>query len=78
MKRTQFYIPEGLYQQLEIEAKAEKRAIADLVRELLNSALKQRKKTKKNIFADFAKLAEVGPKDLSTNYKKFLFETKLK
>ena len=78
MKRTQFYIPEGLYHQLEIEAKAEKRAIADLVRELLNSALKQRRKTRKNIFADFAKMAGLGPKNLSVNYKQFLFETKLK
>lgn len=73
MKRTQFYLPEDLFKTLEIEAKKGKRAIADLTRELLLEALKKRKTRRKNIFLDLAKMAGTGPKDLSSNYKKYLF-----
>ena len=73
MKRAQFYLPEELYQLLEIEAKKEKRAVADLTRELLIESLAKRKAQKKNIFIELAKTAGRGPKDLSTKYKEYLF-----
>jgi len=73
MKRAQFYLPEELYQLLEIEAKKEKRAVADLTRELLIESLAKRKAQRSNIFLELEKIAEPGPKYLSIKYKKYLF-----
>lgn len=73
MKRTQFYLPEELYQILAIEAKREKRPVAELTRELLSEALEKRGPKRKNIFLELAKTAGRGPRDLSTKYKEYLF-----
>ena len=77
MKRAQFYLPENLYQILELEAKKEKRAVADLTRQLLFESLKKRRSSRKNIFLDFAKIAGKGsaktPVNLSAKYKDYLY-----
>jgi hypothetical protein len=77
MKRTQFYLPEDLYRILEIEAKKEKRPVADLTRRLLLESLEKRRTHKKNIFLELAKIAGKGsaktPINLSTRYKEYLY-----
>lgn len=74
MKRTQFYLPQEMYQELALEAKKEAKKVAEIVRELLSESLRTRKaKTKTNVFVQLAKIAKVGPKNLSATYKEYLF-----
>lgn len=74
MKRTQFYLPQDMYQELALEARKEAKKVAEVVREILSESLRTRK-TKRitNVFAQLAKIAKVGPKNLSMTYKEYLF-----
>lgn len=63
-----------MYQELTLEAKKEAKKVAELVRELLGESLKAKKaKRRINVFAQLAKVAKAGPKNLSTTYKEYLF-----
>lgn len=80
MIRTQIYLPKDLYQEVQLVARKESKKSAQLVRELLHEGLMRRKK-KETIGEAFQKLIDVGkklkmrgPKDLSTNHDKYLYE----
>lgn len=80
MIRTQIYLPKELYQEIAFAAKRENKAKAAVIREALEEGL-TKKKPKKNAgetLLELAKMAEKykwkGPKDLSTNHDKYLYE----
>lgn len=74
MKRTQFYLPQDMYQDLAFVAQKEAKKVAEVVRELLEESLQVRKMRRKtNVFRELAKIAKAGPRDLSTSYKDYLF-----
>ena len=79
MKRTQIYLPEETHQTLVLEAKKEKRSMAEVARELIDKGLEAKKtETRVNIFEIMAKSAKEGPADLSTSYKEYLYGSKSK
>ena len=80
MIRTQVYLPEQLYQEIGLAAKKEKKPRAQVIRETLNEGFEKRKDTKNGGMAllELAKLGKKlgvkGPKDLSANIDKYLYE----
>lgn len=80
MLRTQVYLPEELSQELKLLAKKEEKPTAELIRELLSKALKQRKRKRKRNAGDtlmeIAKINARGPDDLSTNLFDYLYGEK--
>lgn len=80
MIRTQVYLPKSLYQNVRLLAKRENRPAASLVRELLEDGLDKKNK-KLNAGTALLRLAELGkklkikgPRDLSINHDKYLYE----
>lgn len=78
MIRTQIYLPKQLYQAIDLVAKKEKKAKAQVIREVLERALEKKAET---IGDALGKLIDAGkkfhfhgPKDLSTNHDKYLYE----
>lgn len=78
MIRTQIYLPKELYQEIDLVAKKEKKAKAQVIRESLKRALEKKAET---IGEALGKLIDAGkkfhlhgPKDLSTNHDKYLYE----
>ena len=78
MKRTQLYIDNKLYKELNMEAARERRTVSSLVRELLAKEINMRKmkKTAKgsHILLQLASFAAEGPEDLSTRGEDYLIE----
>lgn len=81
MIRTQIYLPKDLYRHIDQVAKREKRAKAQVIRDTLEKGFKRRQKTQKNageVLLEIAAMAKKykwkGPKDLSTNHDKYLYE----
>lgn len=77
--RTQIYLSKELYQEIDLVAKEEKKTKAQVIRESLERALEIRKR--ETIGEALGKLIEAGkkfhlhgPKDLSTNHDKYLYE----
>lgn len=80
MIRTQVYLPKILYQQVSLIAKRENKAKAQVVREALEEGLEKRNRYS-NAGQALLELAELGkklrlkgPKDLSVNIDKYLYE----
>ena len=80
MIRTQIYLPDQLYQEIGLVAEREKKPRAQVIRETLNEGL-GRKKDIRNGGTALLELAELGkklrikgPKDLSENIDKYLYE----
>lgn len=81
MIRTQVYLPKTLYQEVQLVAKREKKARAQVIREMLEESLTN-KKPKETIGQALGKLIEMGEKytsknapiDLSVNHDKYLYE----
>jgi len=80
MIRTQVYLPKDLYRNIDLIAKREKKAKAQVIRDTLEEGLKK-KRTSKNaghvlleIAAMAKKLNAKGPRDLSKNIDKYLYE----
>lgn len=78
MIRTQIYLPEDLYREISWLAKKEKKAKAQVIREAL---VKEVEKNKGNAGETLLKLAAMakkykwkGPRDLSINHDKYLYE----
>lgn len=78
MIRTQVFLPESLYQKIDLVAKRERKPKAKVIRELLTQSLAQ--KSKGNAGEDllaFAKLGEEfgfrGPPDLSSKIDELLY-----
>ncbi|MCL5986120.1 MAG: ribbon-helix-helix protein, CopG family [Actinobacteria bacterium] len=78
MKRTQLYIENDLYDALAKEAAKEKRAVSDLVRELLARELNLRRmkeaKRGAELLLRLSRFAAEGPADLSTRGEDYLLE----
>lgn len=81
MIRTQVYLPKDLYRHIDQVAKREKKTKAQVVRDTLEEGLKRRQKTQKNageVLLEIAAMAKKykwrGPKDLSINHDKYLYE----
>lgn len=74
MIRTQVYLPDELYQNIKLVAKKEKKSAAQIVRRALERELEEKKQTVGEAFLELSKIAAKGPKDLSTNHDKYLYE----
>lgn len=81
MIRTQVYLPKALYQEVSLLARREKKARAQVIREMLEEGLTS-KKPEGTIGQALGKLIEIGekytlknaPTDLSVNHDKYLYE----
>jgi len=76
MIRTQVYLSTQLYQEIDIVAKKEKKAAAQVVRELLEEGLSVKKKQNSSIGRGLLALSKVnayGPKDLSEKIDDYLY-----
>ena len=79
MIRTQVYLTEQQYQQIRILAARGKKPAAEVTRELVDSGLKEQKMGSiGEALGELAKLGRElklkGPKDLSKNIDKYLYE----
>ncbi|OGE09985.1 hypothetical protein A3A60_03870 [Candidatus Curtissbacteria bacterium RIFCSPLOWO2_01_FULL_42_26] len=81
MIRTQVYLTKDLHQSINEAAKRERKAKAQIIRDTLEEGLKKRQKSQKNAgdaLLELARLGEKlnfrGPKDLSKNIDKYLYE----
>ncbi|MCL4386619.1 MAG: ribbon-helix-helix protein, CopG family [Actinobacteria bacterium] len=78
MKRTQIYIDENIYSDIEKEAKHERRTVSDLIREMLSRELRIRNREKSvksaEILIKLINLAAEGPADLSVKGEDYLIE----
>ena len=79
MIRTQIYLPKELYQEIALRAKLEDKSKASIIREALSIKLKKKKQqTVGQALLELAKLGKKlkarGPRDLSTNHDKYLYE----
>jgi len=80
MIRTQIYLPKDLYRNIDIAAKRERKAKAEIIRKAIEIGL-SKKDTNKNTGHALLEIAAMakkynwkGPKDLSTNIDKYLYE----
>lgn len=75
MIRTQIYIPETLHQRAKSMARSKKQSVAKLYRDFIANGLKEEVRTK-----DLTSLAKLnlkgGPKNLSRDIDKYLYEEK--
>ena len=79
MIQRKFYLPEDLYQKMQLTAKIEGKTITDVLRELVKTGLKTKGENKSGRGAkkllELARLAHsekwTGPSDLSSNHDKY-------
>ena len=76
MIRTQIYIPETLHQTAKAIAGKRKESLAELLRNIIERGITEEKKEmKQKPLSNIAKLnIKGGPKDLSQNLDKYLYE----
>ena len=80
MIRTQVYLPKDLYRHIDLVAKRAKKTKAQIIRDTLEEGLKKKKSYKNagHVLLEIAAMAKKyqwrGPKDLSTNHDKYLYE----
>ena len=78
MIRTQVYLPKPLYQNIDLVAKKEKKTKAAVIRELLDEGVSKKRGNAGKVLLEVAALAKKykwkGPRDLSTNHDKYLYE----
>lgn len=75
MIRTQVFLPEKTYQFIKIRALREKKPAAQIVREVLEAGMaKFPRPESEDVWAKLAKLNVKGPRDLSKNIDKYLYE----
>ncbi|MDA8339633.1 MAG: hypothetical protein M0Z70_10080 [Nitrospiraceae bacterium] len=74
-KRTQVYFPVKLYRKMEKKAKNESKSVASVVREAVESYLKEQESIDwdNDPFFKLAGIAESGRGDLSENHDKYLY-----
>ena len=77
MKRTQIYLPETIHRRLKQLALQHKRAMADIVRDILEQELHvttERDDSGVSVLRDVADIkGAAGPADLSTNLDHYLY-----
>lgn len=78
MIRTQVYLPKQLYQSIDLVAKRERKAKAQVIREVLEKGIEQKRGNAGKVLLEVTAMAKKhgwkGPKDLSTNIDKYLYE----
>lgn len=76
MLRTQIYLQKDIYQEVNMIAKKEKKATAQVVRELLEEGLnlKRQKSSIGKALLSLTTIKAKGPGNLSTNIDKYLYE----
>ncbi|MDP2638412.1 MAG: ribbon-helix-helix domain-containing protein [Candidatus Levybacteria bacterium] len=78
MIRTQIYLPKELYQEIDLVAKKENKPKAEIIREAVEEALEKKRGNAGDVLLKLAKMAKKynwkGPKDLSKNIDKYLYE----
>lgn len=78
MIRTQIYLPQQLYQAIDLVAKKEKKAKAQVIREALEKDMEKKQGNAGKFLLEIAELGKKlnlkGPKDLSVNIDKYLYE----
>lgn len=78
MIRTQIYLPKELYQEIDFVAKKEKKAKAQIIREAIEKDMNSKRGNAGDTLLKLAAMAKKykwkGPKDLSTNHDKYLYE----
>lgn len=78
MIRTQIYLPEDLYREIGWLAKKEKKAKAQVIREALEKEVEKKQGNAGETLLKLATMAKKykwkGPKDLSVNHDKYLYE----
>ena len=78
MIRTQIYFPKDLYQAVDLVAKKENKPKAQIIREAVEKDLEKRRGNAGDVLLKLAKMAKKyqwkGPKDLSRNIDKYLYE----
>lgn len=78
MIRTQVYLPKQLYQTIDLVAKKERKAKAQVIREALEEGVRKKQANAGKVLLEIAAMAKKykwrGPKDLSTNHDKYLYE----
>ncbi|OGH24252.1 MAG: hypothetical protein A3B47_04060 [Candidatus Levybacteria bacterium RIFCSPLOWO2_01_FULL_39_24] len=78
MIRTQIYLPQQLYQAIDLVAKKEKKAKAQVIREALEKDMERKQGNAGETLLKLAAMAKKynwkGPKDLSVNHDKYLYE----
>ena len=76
--RTQIYLPKQLYQIIDLVAKKERKAKAQVIREVLEEGVQKKQGNAGTALLELAKMAKKynwkGPKDLSKNIDKYLYE----
>ncbi len=74
MLRTQIYIPEDLYRHIDLMAREEKKATAQVIRELLTDGLSHKKKaTIGNALLKLTQVKAHAPEDTSTKIDEYLY-----
>lgn len=78
MIRTQVYLPKSLYQYIDLVARREKKYKAEVIREVLEEGVKRKQGNAGTTLLKIAAMAKKykwkGPKDLSKNIDKYLYE----
>lgn len=75
MIRTQIYVPEVLHNRVKLLAKKQKKPFAEILREFIKQGIKDQQRTKTKSLESLTKLKITGgPKDLSKNMDKYLFQ----
>ena len=75
MIRTQIYIPEILHNQIKFLAKKQKKPLAEILREFIKKGIKDQHRIKTKSLGALTKLKITGgPKDLSRNMDKYLYQ----
>ena len=76
MIRTQVYLPKPLYDNISAVAKKEQKAAAQIIRDLLEEGIIKKVKGANagKALLKLSKIGARGPRDLSTNLDKYLYE----
>lgn len=78
MIRTQIYLPKELYQAIYLVSKKEKKPKAQVIREVLEKDMSKKQENVGSTLLEIAAMAKKykwkGPRDLSKNIDKYLYE----
>lgn len=78
MIRTQIYLPKELYQEVDWVAKKERKPKAQVIREAIEKDMDKKRGNAGSTLLEIAAMAKKykwkGPKDLSKNIDKYLYE----
>ena len=75
MIRTQIYIPETLHSQVKLLASKQKKPVAEILRNFIKQGMIQKQNTGTKSLQALIKLKITGgPKDLSKNLDKYLYQ----